>query len=78
MNFGNIMDLIAKNNINPEDVFTLVDRIKNADLKDETTIRLLIKDASKIANKKLDKQKEDALVKKILSDGINEDLLSFL
>ena len=35
MNIGKIFDLIAKNNINPDDVFSLVEKIKTADLDDQ-------------------------------------------
>lgn len=78
MNFGKILNLIAQNNINPEDLFALVDRIKNSDLKDENNIRQIIREVSRIAGRKLDKQKEDMLVKKILRDGVKEDLFEML
>jgi hypothetical protein len=78
MNFGRLMQLIAQNNINPEEVFALVEKIKNANLKDEVTLRTVIQDVSKIAGKKIDKVKEDELVKKILKDGINEDVFDLL
>ena len=78
MNFGRLMQLIAQNNINPEEVFALVEKIKNSNLKDEANLRLIIKDVSKIAGKKIDKQKEDELVKKILTDGIGEDVFDLL
>ncbi|MFA7435495.1 MAG: stage VI sporulation protein F [Bacilli bacterium] len=78
MNFGRLMQLIAQNNINPEDVFALVERIKSSNLKDENNLRSIIQDVSKIAGKKIDKQKEDELVKKILTDGIGEDVFDLL
>ena len=78
MNFGKIMNLIAQNNIDPEDVFRLVEQVRSTNLKDEANLRDIIHKASKIANKKIDKQKEDALVKQILNDGVNEDIFSML
>lgn len=78
MNFGKILNLIAQNNINPEQLFVLVERIKNSDLKDEQNIRQIITEVSKIAGKKLDKQKEDQLVKKVINEGVNEDIFDFL
>ena len=33
MNIGKIMQLIAQNNINPEEIFSLVERIKNSNLR---------------------------------------------
>jgi hypothetical protein len=78
MNFGKIFNLLAQNNINPEQIFALVERIKNSDLKDEANIREVIAEVSKIAGKKLDKQKEDQLVKKIMNEGVDEDLFEML
>lgn len=78
MNFGKLMNLIAQNNINPEDVFMLVDRIKNTNLKDENNLRQIIQEVGRIAGKKIDKQKEDQLVKKILNDGVGEDIFEML
>ena len=53
-------------------------QLKNADLKDESTIRGLIKEISVLANKQIDKEQEDKLVKKILNDGVNEDLFEMI
>lgn len=78
MGFEKIFDLISENNINPEDVFKLVEKVKNLDMKNEDNIRAVIHDVSKLTNKPIDKNKEDKLVKKILSGGINDDLLNFL
>ena len=76
MNIGKIFDLIAKNNINPDDVFSLVEKIKTADLDDEATLRSIIKEASQISGRKVDPLQEDVIVKKIKRDGITEELLN--
>ncbi len=78
MNFMNILSVIADNNVSPEKVFELVEKIQNLDLDDEENLRLVIREASQIAGKNIDKLKEDALVKKIKQNGISEDLLSML
>ncbi|MFY9422773.1 MAG: stage VI sporulation protein F [Bacilli bacterium] len=78
MNIGKIINLMAQNNINPEQVFALVERIKNSDLKDETNLREIIEEVSKIAGKKLDKQKEEQLIKKLVNEGVDEDLFEML
>ena len=78
MGFEKIFDLISENNINPEDVFKLVEKVKSMDMKNEANIRSVIHDVSKLTNKSIDKNKEDKLVKKILSGGINDDLLNLL
>ncbi|CCY07210.1 bH1641 protein [Coprobacillus sp. CAG:698] len=78
MNLGKVLNLITENNINPEDVFKLVDKVKTMDLKNEDNIRDVIHEVSKIDNKPIDAEKENALVKKILSDGLNEDLINMI
>lgn len=78
MNFGKIFNLIVENNINPEEVFALVEKIKTLDLKDETNLRNVIREVSKIARKPIDKDKEDLLVKKILNDGISDDIFGMI
>lgn len=78
MNFMNILSVIADNNVSPEKVFELVEKIQNLDLDDEENLRLVIREASLIAGKNIDKLKEDALVKKIKQNGISEDLLTML
>lgn len=74
MNIGKILNFIADNNIDPEKVFELVERIQTMDLKDESSLRKIIKEVSNIAGKKIDKSTEDSLIKKILEDGVNEDI----
>ena len=78
MNFGKVLDYIADNNINPDDIFALVEEVKNSNLKDEGTVRSIIKKASKLAKKEVDPLKEDMLVKRIINDGVSEDLLDIL
>ena len=78
MNLGKIFSLIAENNINPEQVLNIVEKVKNTDLKDEKNIRDIIHEISALANRKLDKQQEDQLVKKIMSDGVTEDLFEMI
>ena len=65
-------------NINPDDIFLLVEKVKNSNLKDEKTVRAIIKEASVLAKKEIDPLKEDALVKRIINDGISEDLLNLI
>lgn len=78
MNIGNILNFITENNIEPEQVFALVEKIKNTDLNNESNIRYIIHEVSLISGKSIDKTKEDSLVKIIMQNGINEDLLNLL
>ena len=74
MNLNKIMNFISENNIQPEAVFALVEKVRQMDLNNEESIRQVIRDVSKIAGKSLDKAEENKLVRDILSNGINENL----
>ncbi len=68
------MNFISENNIQPDAVFALVDKVRQMDLNNEESIRQVIKEVSKIAGKSLDKADENKLVRDILTSGINEKI----
>ena len=70
MNLNKIMNFISENNIQPEAVFALVEKVRQMDLNNEESIRQVIRDVSKIAGKSLDKAEENKLVRDILTNGI--------
>ena len=74
MNLNKIMNFISENNIQPEAVFALVEKVRQMDLNNEESIRQVIRDVSKIAGKSLDRAEENKLVRDILTNGINENL----
>lgn len=74
MNLNKIMNFISENNIQPEAVFALVEKVRQMDLNNEESIRQVIRVVSKIAGKSLDKAEENKLVRDILTNGINENL----
>ncbi|MGY0691784.1 stage VI sporulation protein F [Virgibacillus sp. FSP13] len=70
----NLFDKInQKANIDPNDVYSVADSVKNADFTDEKTVRNLVRRLSKLANKPLSKQKEDKIVKSITSGNMPMD-----
>lgn len=74
MNLNKVMNFISENNIQPEAVFTLVEKVRYMDLNDEASIRQVIRDVSKLAGKNLDKAEENKLVRDIMSNGVNENI----
>lgn len=76
MNFSNVLNFIAENNIEPEQVFNLVEKIKNTDLGKEENIKDIVHEVAKISKREVSKAKEDEIVKKVMQNGINEDLLN--
>ena len=78
MNIGRIFSLLSDSNINKDEVFKLVDRIKQMDLDDEENLRSVIKQAAVVANRNLSMELEEELVKKIQREGLTANLLDYL
>lgn len=72
-----LFDKIQKDaNINPQDVFKVADSVKNADFSDEKTVRNLVRQLSRLANKRISKQKEDKIVEAITKKNVPMDMQS--
>lgn len=76
MNLNKVMNFISENNIQPEAVFALVEKVRYMDLNDEVSIRQVVRDVSKLAGKNLDKAEENKLVRDIMNNGVNENLFN--
>ena len=63
-----------KTNVKKEDILSLARSIQNKDLKDEETLRNLIKDVSKLAGKEVSKEKEDKIIEAVRKDKIPNSL----
>lgn len=72
------LNFIAENNIQPEALFALVDKVQKMDLSDEASIRKVIKSVAELANRRIDKAQEDRIVREILKNGVNENLFEML
>ena len=72
------LNFIAENNIQPEALFALVDKVQRMDLSDEASIRKVIKSVAELANRRIDKAQEDRIVREILKNGVNENLFEML
>lgn len=78
MNINKAMSFISENNIKPEELFELVEKVRTMDLSDEVIIRKIIIDVSKLANKPIDKAQENKIVRAIMQNGINDNLFNYL
>ena len=78
MNFNKALQFITDNNIQPEAVFELVEKVKTMDLSNEDNIRNVIRDVSKLAGKPIDKVQEDNIVREIMKNGVNDNLFNML
>lgn len=63
-----------KSGVNMQEIFKLANSIQGANFKDENTVRGIIKEVAKLANKKVPKETEDALVKTITQDPKSIDM----
>lgn len=58
-----------KTNIKSSDIFNVADSLNDANLKDEETVRQLIKQLSNLANVPVSKDKEDSIVDAIINQN---------
>ena len=63
-----------KTNINKDTIINLASKLQNSNMKDETTIREVIKEISVLTNKEVTKEKEDKIVNAILKDNIPNNI----
>ncbi|MYL32737.1 stage VI sporulation protein F [Pontibacillus yanchengensis] len=68
--------LQKKANISSDEIFKVADSMKNADFKDEKTVRNLVKQLSKMAGKPVSKEKEDKIVKAIVENNMDMNQLN--
>lgn len=69
MDNGFFKSIEKKTGVNMKDIFDLANSLQNANFKDETTVRNVIRRVSQIANKPVSKEMEDQIVKSIINDG---------
>lgn len=78
MNMNKALNFISENNIQPEALFALVEKVRVMDLSDEASIRKVIKEVSQLVNKPIDKAQENKIVREILKNGINDNLFNMI
>lgn len=72
------LKFISENNIQPEALFALVERVRTMDLSDEVAIRKVIREVSTLVNKPIDKAQENKIVREIMKNGVNENLFNMI
>ncbi|MBT2697153.1 MAG: stage VI sporulation protein F [Bacillus sp. (in: firmicutes)] len=74
MDNGFFKNIEKKTGVNMKDILDLANSLQNANFKDEKTVRNVIRRVSQIANKPVNKEMEDQIVKSIVNDGKQLDL----
>ncbi len=73
-----VLNFISENNIDPASLFQLVEKVQQMDLSNEESIRQVIRDVSRLANRPVDKNQENKIVQEILKNGINDNLFNMI
>ena len=63
-----------KTNINKETILSLADKLQKSDMKDENTLREVIKDISVMTGKEVAKEKEQRIIDAIKKDNIPKNI----
>ena len=59
-----------KTNINKDTIINLANKLQSNNMKDENTLREVIKDLSNITGKEVSKEKEDKILNAIINDKV--------
>lgn len=73
-----VLNFIAENNIEPSSVFELVEKVQTMDLSNDQSIRKVVRDVSKLANRTISPQQENQIVQEIMKNGINDNLFNMI
>ena len=63
-----------KTNINKETILSLADKLQRSNMKDENTLREVIKDISNMTGKEVSKEKEQRIIDAIKKDNIPKNI----
>lgn len=63
-----------KTNVNKETILALAKKLQDSDMKNEDTLREVVKDISNLTGKEVSKEKEDKIVNAIIQDKVPKDI----
>ncbi len=63
-----------KTNVSKDTILSIASKLQQSDMKDEKTLRNLVKEIGAVAGKEVSEEKTDKIVKAILNDNIPKDL----
>jgi len=67
-----------KTNVNKDTILDLASKLQTSNMKDEATIRDLVKNISEMTGKSVSKEKEDKIVSTIINDNVPKDIDKFI
>lgn len=63
-----------KTNVGKETILNLANKLQQADLKDEKTLREVIQELSSMTGKNISKEKEDKIINAVKNDNVPKDI----
>ena len=63
-----------KTNIDKNTILSLAQKIQNGNMKDEKTLRAVIKEISTMTGKEVTKEKEDKIINAIMKDNVPKNI----
>jgi len=63
-----------KTNVDKSTILSLAKKIQNANMKDEKTLREVVKEISEMTGKEVTKEKEDKIINAILKDNVPQNI----
>jgi len=73
-----VLNFISENNIEPSSLFQLVEKVQTMDLSSDESIRKVVRDVSRLANRPISQQQENKIVQEIMNNGINDNLFNMI
>lgn len=63
-----------KTSVDKDTIMSLAKKLQRSDLKDEKTLRDVVKEISKMTGKEVSKEKEDKIINAIVKDNVPKDI----
>ena len=67
-----------KTSVSKQTILDLASKLQKSDLKNETTLREIIRELGEMTGKEVSKEKEDKIVSAVVNDQVPKDLNQFL
>lgn len=67
-----------KTNVGKETILELAAKLQQGDMKDEGTLREIIRELGKMTGKEVSKEKEDKIISAVVNDKVPKDLDKFM
>ena len=67
-----------KTNVDKNAILSLASKLQQGNMKDETTLKEVIRDVSRMTGREVSKEKEEKIIKAVLNDQVPTNLDKFL